>query len=201
MDRYNKLFVSLKYYLLGRDYIKALKALEFARAYHLGTRKNGIDPEFLHQIEISLYIATLKDLECEETAITVALLHDVMEDYDISHEEMEKRFGAEITSIVWLLTKKHRGIVKDSSVYFGELAQNSIASIVKGADRIHNIQTMVGVFSDEKQKTYVQEVEEKFLPMIKRAKALFPEQTRAYFNIEHMLKSQISLIKAIHKKK
>jgi (p)ppGpp synthase/HD superfamily hydrolase len=193
MEKYNKLFVALKYYLYGRNYYTALKALEFARRYHTGTRKDGTTPAFLHQIEIALYITTLKDLKDEALSLTAALLHDVMEDYNISFQEMEGVFGKEITSIVWLLTKKHQGTVT-------ELAKDPIASVVKGADRIHNIQTMIGVFSLEKQKKYAEEVQTRFLPMIKEAKRNFPEQSAAYFNIEHMLKSQLALITATHRK-
>jgi (p)ppGpp synthase/HD superfamily hydrolase len=200
MERYNKLFISLKYYLVGKRYYKALEALTYARAHHTGTRKDGVSPELMHQIEIALYITTLKDLVDEEKFIVAALLHDVMEDYNISHQEMEAKFGKESTNIVWLLTKKHQGNTKDPNHYFSELSKDPVASIVKGADRIHNVQSMIGVFSPEKQKKYVQEVKDHFLPMIKRAKDNFPSQTAAYFNIENMLKVQISLIDAIHKK-
>jgi (p)ppGpp synthase/HD superfamily hydrolase len=199
MERYNKLFISLKYYLVGRRYHTALKCLTFARSYHTGTRKDGVSPELMHQVEIALYITTLKDIVDEELVLCAALLHDIVEDYNISLVEMEAKFGRELTQIVWLLTKKDRKIVKDPFQYFDEIAKDRVASIVKGADRIHNVQSMIGVFSTEKQKKYVQEVKDHFLPMIKRAKDNFPEQTAAYFNIENLLKVQIALIDAIHK--
>ena len=46
-----KLKVSLKYWLIGKKYFTAVKALNFAEKYHIGKRKNG-DPEFIHQITI-----------------------------------------------------------------------------------------------------------------------------------------------------
>jgi len=55
---------------------------------------------------------------------------------------------------------------------------------------------MIGVFSKEKQKSYMKDVEDYFLPMIKKASYNFPNQTSAYFNIKHLLKSQLELIGA-----
>jgi hypothetical protein len=70
-----------------------------------------------------------------------------------------------------------------------------VASIVKGADRVHNVNSMVGVFTKEKQARYAGEVEKYFLPMLKQARKNFPEQLDAYFNIMHMLRSQVNLLK------
>lgn len=200
MTSFNKLFISLKYYMLGRRYYVALKALDFARLKHYGTRKDGVTPEFQHQVEITLFLSTLKDVQNEEEVLAAALLHDVMEDYDISVHEMQGKFGKKLTDIVWLLTKKYQGKKKNLSEYFDLISSDPVASLVKGADRINNVQTMVGVFSKDKQQSYVLEVEQYFLPMIKRAKYQFPEQSAAYFNISHMLKSQVALVKAIHNK-
>jgi (p)ppGpp synthase/HD superfamily hydrolase len=196
MPNYDKLFVSLKYYLLGKGYYNALKALDFARSHHTGLRKDKVTPEFQHQIEICLYILTLKNVNNEELVITASLLHDVQEDYGVTPAELESKFGKRVSEVVWLLTKKYQGKMKDPDFYFDEISKDPVASIVKGSDRIHNVQSMVGVFTKEKQQKYLTEVEKKFLPMIKRAKYNFPEQTEAYFNIMHMLKSQINLIQS-----
>jgi (p)ppGpp synthase/HD superfamily hydrolase len=198
MDNYDKLFTGLKYYLLGRKYNMAVKALEFARKYHSGLRKDGKSKELTHQLSICHYIMTLKDVQSEEKVLTCALLHDVMEDYNIPVDVMNEEFSPEITKTVLKLSKVYQGKKKDIKVYFEEISQCPVASIVKGADRIHNLQNMVGVFSIAKQKEYVKEVEEYFMPMIKKASYNFPQQTEAYLNIKHFLKSQMELIKAIH---
>lgn len=194
MVKYEKLFTALKYFLVGRNYFIALKALEFARKNHSGTRKDGFTPEFQHQLEICHYLITLKNLENEEMVLVCALLHDVMEDYNIPVETMEKEFSPEITKKILILSKVYQGKKKDMNLYFSEIASCPVCSIVKGADRIHNLQSMPGVFSVEKQKAYIEEVNKYFLPMIKSASYSFPHQSLAYFNIKHLLKSQISLI-------
>jgi (p)ppGpp synthase/HD superfamily hydrolase len=194
---FEKRKLALKFYLLGRNYYKALEAFNFAEQHHTGLRKDGVTPEFQHQIDIALYLTTLKDVQDEETTLAAALLHDVMEDYAVSHEEMERRFGLRLTEIVWRLTKKYKGVEKDLPAYFEEISNDPVASLVKGADRIHNVQSMVGVFTVEHQKHYVDEVKTYFLPMLKRAKKSFPRQSPAYFNIEHLLKSQLRFLEAL----
>lgn len=191
-DRYQKLFIALRYYCMGAKYTKALKALEFARRIHTGKRKDGTTPEFQHQVEIALYITTLKDVMNEEEAIAVALLHDTMEDYeDVSYPEICNATDLSIADACVLLNKTG----KKPENYFGDISNHPVASLVKGSDRVHNINSMKGVFSAEKQQDYIKEVEQWFLPMLKNARNKFPEQTRAYFNIEYMLRSQINLIK------
>lgn len=189
--RYEKLEIALRYYLKGARYHTALKAFEFARRWHCGFRKDGVTPEFQHQIEIAQYCITLKGLTNEEEVITVALLHDVMEDYpQVTFDEVKREFGTKIAESCRALNKNE----VSENKYFDGIASDPVASIVKGADRIHNVNSMVGVFSKEKQKKYIQEVNIHFLPMLKKARKLFPEQLDAYFNIMHMLRSQVNLL-------
>jgi len=54
---------------------------------------------------------------------------------------------------------------------------------------------MVGVFTLEKQSSYIDEVEKYFLPMLKQARKNFPEQVDAYLNVETMLNQQVSDIR------
>lgn len=58
---YHKLKISLKWRLVGAKYYKALAAFEFAENCSLGeTRKDGVTPEFEHQVRIALFAFTLK---------------------------------------------------------------------------------------------------------------------------------------------
>lgn len=192
---FKKLRIALKYYLIGKDYQKALHAFSFAESHHTGLRKDGITPEFQHQVEIALFVSTLKGVQHEQDAICVALLHDVMEDCGVEYDTLNGMFGENVAESVWSLTKKTKNLIKDKEQYIFDCATDINASIVKGADRINNVNTMVGVFSLEKQQSYIQEVENLILPMIKRAESNFPEQMFAYMNIKHMLKSQVRLLK------
>lgn len=198
MEQFNKQLIALRFTLIGKGFFKAVEALEFAKLYHVGKRKGG-GPEFQHQVEIALYILTLNiPNEVLEKLLIVAILHDCMEDYDIPHAVMIEKFGQEITDYVFTMAKVYMGVKKSPEFYFADILKSFITAIAKGADRVHNIQTMVGVFSIEKQKGYIAEVREYFLPMLKNARHSFPEYTYVFFNIEHMLKSQIELIEAMH---
>ena len=198
LSRFEKTKIALEYYLIGKEYFNALKAFQLAREYHVGTRKDGVTPEFNHQIEICHYILTLKDISNQENAICVALLHDIREDYEIEHSVIENMFWKDVADAVELVTKKFKGVNKSYENYFESISWNEIASIVKGADRINNVSTMIGVFSDKKQLEYVSEVETLFLPMLKKARKNFPKQTYAYLNMETILRQQVMFVKALH---
>jgi (p)ppGpp synthase/HD superfamily hydrolase len=202
IEEYYKMRTSLKYWFLGKEYFKAAKALSFAAKYHRGTRKDKITPEFEHQVSIACFARTIAScfIRPEETFIVI-LLHDISEDYNVPTETFNMMYNKEVADAVWLTTKKFNGSVKDNATYYSEMGNCPIASIVKGIDRIHNIQTIHEVFSEEKQMLYIKETEDLVLPMIKKARNLFPEQEEAYENIKHALKTNISLIKAIHNSK
>ncbi|MEM7344134.1 MAG: HD domain-containing protein [Chloroflexota bacterium] len=188
----------MRYWLLGRSYYVALDALEYASHLHTGKRKDGKTEEYFHQLSIGRYVKSIcASLEYPEETLATVFLHDVCEDYNVGYEEIDTRFGSRISQAVWLMTKKFRGYRKPDPEYYREIAENKIASITKGADRIHNLQTMVGVFSEAKQNEYLAETETYILPAIKAARRRFPRQEPAYENIQHVLVSQVELYRAM----
>jgi len=207
MTRFEKLNITLRYWLLGisqkdKEYLKCLEAMEFAAKFHCGVRKDGVTPEFEHQLTIAHYVRTLiPHLIYPSETISTIFLHDVPEDYDVHSIEIENRFGKIVADATERLTKTFRGIKKTEEAYFGAIAECPIASIGKGGDRIHNLQTMVGVFKEEKQKEYIREAETKILPALKIARRNFPSQEPAYENVKLMMKSQIALLEATFKTK
>lgn len=195
LTQFEKLSISLRYFLLGKEFYETARALEFAAQYHTGFRKDGETPELQHQIEIVHYLRTLlPSYIYPQDVLTAGVLHDTREDYPQATTDIEKNFNARVCHSVELLDKNG----KTKKYYFEQIAQDEVASIVKGADRVHNLQSMIGVFTPEKQIAYVSEVEEYFLPMLKAARRKFPQQENAYENIKHLLNSQIELIKELH---
>lgn len=192
--------IALKYWLLGNKYYDAAKALEFAKMYHKGFRKDKVTLEILHPITVTNYCRTLRDgLLDPEGTFTAALLHDVVEDYPVTVQMIRNQFGSEAANNVELLSKVIDGKKQSNESYYAYLSSSPVASIVKGADRIHNIQSMVGVFTEDKQKEYIKECEDFILPMLKESRLLYPEQEPIYENIKLVLQSQNSLIKELHK--
>ena len=190
---YEKMRLTVRYWLLGRGYVRALEAMEFAAGWHTGTRKDGA-PEFSHQVWQVAYIRTLDPmlLHAEETIATI-FLHDVVEDYPVTPDMLHERFGPAIAGPSCRMAKVVAGRKKDEADYFGDMALCPIASVAKGVDRIHNHKTMKGAFSAIKQHDYLGETEADILPMLKSARRRFPAQEPVYENIKHMLISQIEL--------
>ena len=219
--RYSKLNITLKSYLKGKGFNKALKAFEFAKKRHPGYRKDDITPTFQHQIEICLYLMTLKEMDFEEETICAALLHDVREDPHevngklvyVEHDEIKNlfidpklkgedkednlKFAERVADAVEKLTKEFKGVKKDTQEYFDEIATCPIASLVKLADRIHNVSTMVGVFTIPKQDKYVYEIKTYFYPLIKKARENFPSQHFSYHSMNTFLKNMCKTVEAV----
>lgn len=201
MNMHEKRQLVLYQQLQGAGYFDALNAFHFASRFHKGTRKDGITPEFSHQIDIGLFALLLPDVLHREELLATIALHDTREDFGISDGEIRglfrtSAFGDIVADAVHCMTKKFRGATRDQDELFEQMSQNSVASLAKGCDRQHNILSMVGVFGEEKQRSYVAEVRDLFLPMLKRAKRNFPHQVRSYELLKFNLETQIELIDA-----
>lgn len=195
---YVKLKIAMRYYLLGCKAFKAVEAMELANILHCGTRADHITPEFQHQIEMAHFLRALSVhlIYPEETFCTI-FLHDGPEDYpeQLSLDTVQEKFGVIVRDGVSLVTKWDGFDKTDQSTYFDPISENPISSVVKGVDRINNLGSMVGVFSKAKQRKYIEEVEDYFFPMLKRARRLFPQQEPIYENIKFVLTSQVNLLK------
>lgn len=198
--RHIKQLAVMRGWLDGKGYFVAADALEFVRQMEQGFRKDFKTPKFHHQLSIARLICTLTPhLLFPEETIAAAFLHDVLEDHSdiVSREMLEMRFGKRIADAVWKLSKKVGGLTKSYDLYFAEMAQCPVASLVKLADRAHNLQTMPGVFTVEKQHKYLDEVDTYFFPMCKQARRQFPRQYGAYENLKILLRCQSGLIRSM----
>ncbi len=199
-ERHKKQLSVMRGYLEGKGYYVALDALELVRQISDGTRKDMKTPKFHHQLSVArLLVTLLPHMAFPEETIAAAFLHDLLEDHgDIwTRGMLEQRFGQKIADAVWTLSKKSAGMSKTYELYFAEMANCPISSVVKLSDRAYNIQTMQGVFSDEKQREYIAELDKYFFPMIRLARRNFPKQFGAYENLKILMRSQKSLIEHI----
>lgn len=201
--RHQKQLAVMRGFLEGKEWYSALKAMEIVRNLEVGTRKDGQTPKFQHQLAIVRLLTTLYPhyIFPEET-ITAGFLHDILEDHSssFSQHDLELEFSPLVAEAVEALTKKSPGRTKTKEFYFQEISNNPIASIGKCVDRAHNLQTMQGVFSPQKQLDYVQEVEDYFFPMIRYARRKYPQQYQAYENLRIILRNQTHLIKLLNQK-
>lgn len=97
---------------------------------------------------------------------------------------------------VYVLSKKHRGEVKDTDTYHKELADEAITIVVKGSDNSHNVQSMHGAFKLEKMASYLSDTKENKLPLLRLGRKRFPEYHFAFNGLSFMLKRQVELYEA-----
>ena len=115
---FEKKLAVVRAFLRGRKFYTALRALEFARPYHSGTRRDG-SPEFLHQVKLMLYHMSVVDsLMFPEEVFATDALHDLCEDYDVDIELIRHKFGNPIADAVWHMTKEYRGVKKSPEAYW-----------------------------------------------------------------------------------
>ena len=88
---------------LNEDNIKLIeKAYEVAKSYHEGQYRKSGDPYIQHPLEVAYILGTLN---AGPNTICAGLLHDVLEDTDMTKEEMAAEFNDEIAEIVDGVTK------------------------------------------------------------------------------------------------
>jgi len=202
LESHKKRVLVLRHMLIGRGWYEALSALEFSRKHTVGYRKDNVTPNFDHPVSIGLYLMTFPDLLYPQEAVALAMTHDLIEDSQLSELEVraafrDGEFGLRVGRATDLLSKESRGVRRDDKALFEAMAECPIASIGKPADRAINQNDMAGVFTREKIEKQVWETEDLILPMLKRAKRNFPQQTLAYENMNWTLKSQVNIVKGL----
>lgn len=205
LSDYKKLKIAIRYRLLGMNYLKALEAMEYAESLHTGERKDG-QPEFSHQVyQVALALTLINHFVYPEETICVIFLHDVCEDKRIEFDQIEKKFGHIVRVGVQKMSKKYfeDGVLKkiDDDIYYDTLSKSEIGSVAKAIDRWHNVSSMLGGFTEDKQKDYMQHTLDSVLPMMKISRKKFPKQSDVYENIKFNIMGQIQLYKALHDKK
>lgn len=199
-ERHKKQLAVMRGFLEGGKFYLSAEALELVRGTENGTRKDGVTPKLHHQLSVARLISTLlPHLLYPEETLAAAFLHDLLEDHgpQWTQEKLSDRFGPRVAGAVWTLSKKTHGLVKTPEAYYEALAECPIASLVKLSDRAHNIQTMHGVFSPEKQKLYVGELDTHYFPMIRIARRRYPQQYGAYENLKILLRCQQAMVHRI----
>lgn len=131
------------------------KALSFAAEKHVGqTRRDG-SPYVYHPIKVA---ELLKDAGYDLNYQIAGLLHDVLEDTDATEDEV-KAFGEDILAAVKLVTRPE-GMNEDA--YVEAILQNRMATAVKNADKIHNMNDIITAPDKEWAKRYVQKVKKHY---------------------------------------
>jgi guanosine-3',5'-bis(diphosphate) 3'-pyrophosphohydrolase len=129
------------------DVREVQRAFEFAADSHRGQLRQSGEPFIHHPLGVAHILA---DLGMDTTTLEAALLHDVVEDTDLSLDDIRQEFGDEVTAIVDGLTKLDRIEYRSREQEQAENVRKMIVAmardirvlIIKLADRLHNMRTL-----------------------------------------------------------
>lgn len=148
------------------------KCYEFAEKMHSGVKRSSGEPYIIHPLNVA---ATLIKLKMDLDSIMAGLLHDTVEDCDVSPEDIAKMFGQSVAQIVVGCTKiskikfktKEESQAENFRKMVVAMAQDLRVIIVKLADRMHNMRTLQ-YMTKEKQQAKAQETLDIYVPLASR---------------------------------
>ncbi len=151
--------------LLNRAYVYAMKA-------HGNQKRASGEAYFNHPLEVA---AILTEMKLDSATIAAALLHDTVEDTEATHQEIEEKFGPEISSLVDGLTKiakldlvtKEAAQAENLRKLLLAMSRDVRVLLVKLADRLHNMRTLEHV-KPEKRLRIAQETMDIYAPLAGR---------------------------------
>ncbi len=152
--------------LLNRAYVFGIKA-------HGNQKRDTGDPYFSHPLEVA---GILTDLKLDEATIVTAMLHDTIEDTDVTHDDIEKNFGPEIADLVDGVTKLSKIELQSEETKQAEnfrkfmlaMSHDVRVLLVKLADRLHNMRTLKGVKTADRRRRIATETMDIYAPLAGR---------------------------------
>jgi GTP diphosphokinase / guanosine-3',5'-bis(diphosphate) 3'-diphosphatase len=148
------------------------RAFRFAYELHQGQYRKSGEPYICHPVAVA---GLLRDLGGSAAMIAAGFLHDVVEDTNVTIEEIEQLFGAEVKLLVEGVTKlskinfksKTEGQAENFRRMFLATAQDIRVIVVKLADRLHNMRTLEFMSEDSRRRN-AQETRDIFAPLANR---------------------------------
>ncbi|KOG37687.1 RelA/SpoT family protein [Streptomyces resistomycificus] len=165
------------------------RAYVLAESSHRGQMRKSGEPYITHPLAVTLILA---ELGAETTTLTASLLHDTVEDTDVTLDQVREQFGEEVRFLV-------DGVTKLEKVDYGAAAEpetfrkmlvatgNDVRVMsIKLADRLHNMRTL-GVMRPEKQARIAKVTRDVLIPLAERlgVQALKTELEDLVFAILH----------------
>ena len=147
-------------------------AYEMARSAHASQNRSSGELYINHPIAVARIVA---DIGLDETSIVAALLHDAVEDTEITLADVETNFGVEVATIVDGVTKLERLHFDSKEAQQAATMRKMLVAMardlrvlmIKLADRLHNMRTIAAV-PHEKQQRIAQETLDIYAPLAHR---------------------------------
>ncbi len=148
------------------------RAWEFCVHQHAGQKRASGEPYIIHPLEVCQILA---DMRMDSTAIAAGLLHDAVEDTDVTSPEIAKRFNEQVAHIVEGVTKLEKIKFANREDHQAENIRKMLLAMVtdvrvvliKLADRLHNMRTLEHL-KPEKQQKIARETLDVYAPLAHR---------------------------------
>lgn len=155
------------------DLEKIEEAVSFAYKAHSKQLRASGEPYILHPIAVA---KILTELKLDSTSIITALLHDTVEDTEITLNDIKKSFGKEVAQLVDGVTKLDKIEYQPENIKQAENFRKLLLAIsidirvllVKLADRIHNMRTINHIQNEKKKHRLAHETMEIYAPLAER---------------------------------
>ena len=149
-----------------------MKAYNLANEKHKDQKRHSGEPYIIHPMNVAYILA---DVGLDDSTICAALLHDVIEDTDVTDQDIRKQFGDEIADMVEGVTKLgtmnfvsvEERQVEDYRKMFLAMGKDIRVIIIKLADRLHNMRTLKFLKRD-RQIANAKETMEIYAPLANR---------------------------------
>ena len=168
-----ELYNEINTYITNPDSLEIInKAYDYAYDKHKDQKRRSGEPYFVHVLNVAYELAKLK---VDPSTIAAGLLHDVLEDCDVTKEEFIDNFGEEVYQIVEGVTKISNLKFTDEKEYQATnhrkiliaMAKDVRVILVKLVDRLHNMRTLE-YLPPEKQKRIARETLDVYAPIAHR---------------------------------
>ena len=149
-----------------------LRAYQYAQKYHGEQCRRSGEPYIIHPLNVAYILA---DIGLDDSTICAALLHDVVEDTEVTNNDIRKEFGDEIAEMVAGVTKLgtmqfasiEEQQVEDYRKMFLAMGKDIRVILIKLADRLHNMRTLKYLKRD-RQIANAKETMELYAPLANR---------------------------------
>ncbi|MEJ6695485.1 MAG: RelA/SpoT family protein [Chitinophagales bacterium] len=157
LKEYRRLLGNVQFNLRKRDRERIRQAFEMAIEYHAGMRRKSGEPYIFHPLAVARIVS--EEIGLETTSIVCALLHDTIEDTELTLEDVENAFDKNTAKIINGLTKISGVFDLNSSIQAENfrkllltLTDDIRVILIKLADRLHNMRTLCSMPRDKQLK-------------------------------------------------
>lgn len=171
-ELYGKLIKLVRENMTENDVSLIEKAYFIAKKAHEGQFRFSGEPYIIHPISVAII---LYNLGMDGESMAAALLHDVVEDTDMTKENIQEEFGEDVANLVEGVTKlgkvpiftKEEQQAENVRKMLMAMSQDIRVIIIKLADRIHNMRTL-SFMRPDKRREKAQETLEIYAPIAHR---------------------------------